>query len=326
MSHPRDSSDDAGAIGRVRAVLDGQTGIASAGVTFVPEAAIASLRWGGELDAHPPLARVACSRSGFDFVFVPWWERDARRVVRMAAECGTVPFAVVRGPLTAIAEQDGWTPVLRATCGAAPDLASRLDAATGAAIAQAREAAESGVFGVVVAEDVAGETGPLVAPGFVVDDLMPRISRIVSAVHGERRVAVWHSDGDVTRYLRVAAHAGFDGVHPAGLAHGDFEALRAEARPYRLTVFGSIAGSALRAGGPAAVRAGVESAVAAAAGRLLVCDDGGISSGPELAALISAVQAALRARPDPSVPGLDEISETRDSHGSRTASARVDPL
>ena len=287
------------ALDRLHAVLSGERGIVSVGFTFLPEVATTSLHWGGEADAHTPLAVAVCSRLAPDFAFVPVWEPDAETTVGEIAACGTAPFVVVRGPLTSIAEEDGWAPTLRATLAEEGGFASRLDAATAVAIAQTREAAEWGAFAIVVAEDVAGATGPLVAPDYVIGDLMPRLGRIASAAHDEALAAFWHSDGDMRAFLRAATSAGFDGVHPAGLEPHAFETLLAEARRHGLTVLGGIPGSAVRSGGPAVIRAGVEAAVAAAQGGLLVTDDGGVSSGPELAALISALQAAR----DPSLRG-----------------------
>ena len=289
----------AGALDRLHAVLNGEPGIVSVGVTFLPEDATASLHWGGESDAHTPLAVAVCSRLAPDFAFVPAWEPDAETTVRDIAACGTAPFVVVRGPLTSIAEEDGWVPTLRATLAGGGGFVSRLDAATTVAIAEARGAAEWGAFAVVVAEDVAGANGPLVAPDYVIGDLMPRLGRIASAAHDATLVAVSHSDGDMRAFLRAATAAGFDAVHPAGLEPRAFEALLAEARRHGLTTLGGIPGSAVSSGGPAAIRAGVEAAVAAAEGGLLVSDDGGVASGPELAALISALQATR----DPSSRG-----------------------
>jgi len=290
---------DTGARDRLHAVLGGERGIVSVGVTFLPKAATASLLWGGEADAQTPLAVAVCSRLAPDFAFVPVWEPAAETTVRDIASCGTAPFVVVRGLLTSIAEEDGWVPTLRATLTGEGDFACRLDVATSVAIADAKMAADWGAFAVVVAEDVAGATGPLVAPDYVIGDLMPRLGRIASAAHDAGLAAVWHSDGDIRAGLRAATRAGFDAVQPAGLEPHAFEAVLAEARRHGLTVLGGIPCATIRTGGPAAIRAGVEAAVTATVGGLLVSDDGSIAAGPELAALISALQAAR----DPSTPG-----------------------
>jgi len=287
---------NAGARDRLRAVLDGATGIVSAGVTFVPDEAIASLLWGGGAGESTLLARAMCGDVAPDFVFVVAWAPGAQITARELAACGIAPFIVVRGPVTTIAEEDGWAPTLRATLTGGARFDSRLDAAVDAAIAQTRTAAQWGAFAVVVAEDVASASGPLVEPGYVPRTVMPRIGRIASAAHAEGLAAIWHSDGDVTSYLSAAAGAGFDGVHPAGIDASAFAAVRARAHMHRLTVLGGIPGSAVRAGGPEAVRAGVAAGIEAAGGRLLVSDDGGVSTARELAALISALGAALGLR------------------------------
>lgn len=277
---------------RVREALRGEPGVLCVGVTFLPADAIAELRWGSATTGGSPAVSAVCSRLAPDFVFVPAWEQSVEQSIREVAECGTAPFIVVHGPLTAVAEKDGWTKTLAATLGDTDALSARLDVAVEEAVALVREAATWGAQAVVVAEDVAGASGPLIAPDYVIAELIPRMSRIAAAGHQAGLAAIWHSDGDVRAFLRVAQASDFDAVHPAGLEQHVFETLLDDARSLGIAVLGGIPGKALRMGGPLAIRAGAQAALLAAPGGLLVCDDGSVSSGPELAALISALEVA----------------------------------
>ncbi|HET6498238.1 MAG TPA: hypothetical protein VFH17_04195, partial [Coriobacteriia bacterium] len=105
---------------------------------------------------------------------------------------------------------------------------------------------------------------------------------------------VWHSDGDIRPFLAAARGQGVVAVHPGGLGPYPFRQLYSRARQLGLSVLGGVPGWAVRGGVPVAIRAGSSAALLARAGGLLVCDDGGVSTGTELGALIAALQAARR--------------------------------
>lgn len=275
---------------RVRLALAGEPGEPCVGVTFLSDAVIRALAWGSSADS--PLVTAVCSRLSPDFAFVVSWEHEAAAVCTSVAECGTVPFWVVRGPLDAVAAERGWNETLARSARGAAELLDTLDEAVAAARDSIRVAAESGAGAIVVAEDLAGASGPLVAPDFALSEILPRLARLSSAAAEADLPAVWHSDGDTRNFLAAAARARFAGVHPGGLDSEAFQRLHGTARQEGMAVLGGIPGSALRTGVPAALRAATSAALIARSGGLLVCDDGGVSTGEELGALITALHAA----------------------------------
>jgi len=130
------------------------------------------------------------------------------------------------------------------------------------------------------------------APDFVHEELMPRIAPIASEFRRLDLPAIFHSDGDIRVFFPGIARAGFSATHVGGLGEDGFVRLLRDARQHGLRVLGGIEGDALRQSIPAAIRAGVQAALFAAPGDVLVADDGSIASAEDLAAFVSAVEAA----------------------------------
>jgi len=274
---------------RVRFALAGGPGEPVCGVTFVAPEAVRALRWGDS--ASSPLITTVCSRLAPDFAFVESHVPDPGSVCASVAGCGTVPFWVVAGPLGSVASERGWPETLTATIASPAELARELDVAVEAAIGAMRVGVACGAGAVVVADDLAGERGPLVSPDYALAELLPCLGRIAAAAAAEGLPAIWHSDGDIRAFVEAAAREGFVGLHPGGLGPEPFRRLFGRARRAGLVVLGGIPGWALRAGTLSAVRAATSAALIARSGGLLVCDDGGVSTGEELGALVSALQA-----------------------------------
>ncbi|HSV92387.1 MAG TPA: hypothetical protein VLH81_04895, partial [Desulfobacterales bacterium] len=134
-----------------------------------------------------------CGALSPDFAFVESWRERARATCEVVAECGTVPFWVVRGPLGAVAEARGWSDTLAATVREPEVLAAALDEALDAAVASVRDAVAGGAGAVVAADDLAGATGPLVAPDYALEEVLPRLGRLSRAAAVEGLPLVWHS-------------------------------------------------------------------------------------------------------------------------------------
>ncbi len=95
----------------------------------------------------------------------------------------------------------------------------RSRAAAGAAFAASTRAAVDLVaatrglgWAVVVADDLAGQTGPLVHPDALRAVLLPAYARLTEAIHGDGRLALLHSDGALTELVPDLRAAGFDGL------------------------------------------------------------------------------------------------------------------
>ncbi|MHB1341484.1 MAG: hypothetical protein ACYCX5_06935, partial [Coriobacteriia bacterium] len=162
--------------------------------------------------------------------------------------------------------------------------------------AEIREAVGEGARAIVIAEDLAGSQGPLVAPDFAIDMLLPRLANTVAIAAEAGVPAILHSDGDIRILLGAIHRAGFAAVHAGGgLDLDGFERLFWAAREEGLVLIGGLQSIDLGRGLPRAEVLGSRVGLLARAGGLLVADDGGITSPAEVTALIRALSAARAA-------------------------------
>jgi hypothetical protein len=278
----------------VRALKGEQAGLV-VGMTFVPIGALESMRW-GKRDDPGSLLPAAVAAAGLDFAFVsakdPWAERTLEGIL----ESGAAPLWVVDGALANAFAVHGWTEALRLTAADSAALTPALDEGAALAVSEALRGLAAGAAGVVVAEDLAGAQGPLVAPDFANEELLPRAASIVVEASRVQLPSIFHSDGDIRVFLPGIARAGFSAVHGGGMGDDAFVRMLRDARAHNLRVIGGIEGVALRKSVPSAIRAGVQAALFAAPGDLLVADDGSIATSEELSAFLSAVGAARGGR------------------------------
>jgi uroporphyrinogen decarboxylase len=226
------------------------------------------------------------------FVFVPAEAEWAESAVAALADTGIAPMWALSGPLWPVIEQRGALDGLRATLTHPDEVGAELDARLGPLLAQLERGAEAGARAIVLAEDLAGTAGPLVAPDFAITELLPRYTRVVDEARAMGLPAVFHSDGDIRPLLPAVARAGFAAVHAGGgLDRDGFDRLFWAAREAGLAVIGGLLTGEL--GNPARAEAlGSMIGVLARAGGLLVADDGGITTPLEMSALVTALAAA----------------------------------
>lgn len=254
-------------------------------VTFLPDSALPG---DSRRDPSERLA-AACDAVGADVAFVPALQPWAEDAVAELSRRGLGAVWVVEGPLWPVLHDFGFAEALRLTVRDPRALAAALDGAAERAVRFAARGQEIGAAAVAVADDLAGHSGPIVAPDFALDELFPRMASIVTAAGA--LPSVFHSDGDVRPLLSAAARAGFRAFHGGGGHSADaFERLYRAGRKAGLTVIGGIDTAELVL--PKAIAAGSRAGLTARAGDLIVADDGGISRPGELTALASALEAA----------------------------------
>lgn len=260
------------------------------GLTFVPAEALTPVTGAAEesLDALTEACRVL----GASFAFVQADAPDADDAVTALTDAGVAPMCVIAGPLWPVIERRGVLEGLRATLTHPGDIAAELDEGLDAIVRVAAHCAGVGARAIVIAEDLAGSEGPLVAPDFAIAELLPRYDRIVRTARVLGVPAIFHSDGDIRSLLPAIHRAGFIAVHVGGgLDLSGFERLFWAAREEGIAVIGGLLtaelGNAARA-----ERLGSSIGVLAKAGGLFVADDGGITTTVEMANLVTALSAA----------------------------------
>ncbi|MDY0340138.1 MAG: hypothetical protein RBS17_02855 [Coriobacteriia bacterium] len=261
------------------------------GLTFVPPDVLDATEG---VTAVEPAGRLveACVALGASFAFVPSGESWAEDAAVALAGQGVAVFWVVDGPLWPVILEYGELEGLRATLTDPERVGLAIDARMDGVLDRIAAGAHLGVRAIVLAEDLAGTSGPLVAPDFAITELLPRYARIVHSAGALGLCCILHSDGDIRPLLPAIARAGFVAVHAGGgLDFERFDRLFWAARDVHLAFIGGLLTGEL--GNKArAVAIGSTIGVIAEAGGLLVADDGGITTYEEMRGLIAALQAA----------------------------------
>lgn len=272
----------------VLALLRGQTvERAVVGVTWLPVGALDALFRGR---IHEPAQALGAfvAQAGLDAAFVPADETWAAEAVDAVTATGGMALWALAGPMGRVEDSLGWLQALKSTVTAPAELAFLLDEALHEALEAVREGVRAGAGAIVIADDLAGASGPLLSPDYALEALLPLYRRLAAAAGEAGLPAVFHSDGDIRVLLPALSRAGFAAVHPGGLVDDALAALATSARSSGLAVMGGIAGSRLLAGAKASALA---SLAFAADGGVIITDDGGIASPEELAAFVTAVRA-----------------------------------
>jgi hypothetical protein len=260
-----------------------------AGISFVsPEV----LRGTTGADSGEPseLLVAAVNDLSLDFGFVPADVDWAEEAVSGLSRSGRGALWVVDGPLWPALLGRGVSEGLKATAWDPGSLDAALDGLTMQAQDLIMKGAGIGADTVVVADDVAGSTGPLVSPDYFNEHLVERYALLVATAASAGLRTVFHSDGDTRVFLAGIARAGFIGLHGGGgLDQESFERLLLATREQGLTLLGGLDSARLGEGPDAAMRAGTRAGMLASAGGLIVTDDGGMTTVEEIEAFTPAL-------------------------------------
>jgi len=264
------------------------------GLTFVAPDALQDLASGA---TSPPETLVAaCTALDAAFAFVPGWEPWAPDAVTALRAAGVAVFWAVEGPLWPVLEGRGLQEGLRATLTQPDDIALEMRDGVERVIADVHRGLVLGVSAILIAEDLAGSVGPLVAPDFAIDVLVPMLAQVVGIADGYGSPTLLHSDGQIRWLLPSVKRAGFAGVHAGGgLSFDGFDRLFWAAHALELGVVGGLQTAELLSGSTRAEVLGSRVGLLARAGGLLVADDGGITTPGEVQALKLALVAARAA-------------------------------
>jgi hypothetical protein len=268
-------------------VLSGRTRPAPVGVTWLPEHALDALFWGKASGPAEALGALA-ENVPLDFAFVPAEAPGAEDGVAAVTAAGALPIWAVTGPLGRVEAKLGALETLRMSSAEPAGLAAIIDRELHASLDQVRRAGEHGVRALVIADDLAGDEGPLVSPDYALEALVPCYRRLAQTAWQHEVVPLFHSDGDVRALVPALARAGYAAIHPGGLHAAKLIAFAEVAWSSGLVVIGGLHARSLLSG----TRDQAASAVSLSRqGAMLVADDGGIASAEELAAFVTAARA-----------------------------------
>jgi len=109
-----------------------------------------------------------------------------------------------------------------------PDFAHEvIEMALAYEIEMAKRAIKAGAEVVMLGDDYAYNSGPLMSPEHFRIFVFPRLKKIVRAIHEMGAYCVKHSDGNITKILDMIIESGIDGINPidpiAGLDIGEIK-------------------------------------------------------------------------------------------------------
>jgi hypothetical protein len=252
--------------------------------------ALRTLTWqGADADPAETLAAVAAALE-LDAAVVPAHEPWAADAVEQLARADVAAIWTVGGMLSGVARRMGWTEALKRSATQPGALAAPIAEALHDSLEAARAGVSAGAQALLVADELATGTGWLLSPDFALEALMPGYRQLA-------RVGSWpagfHSDGDIRALYPALKAAGYSAVHVATSGAGATTAAFSAARSHGLVPMGGIEARALFAEGARSI--GSAAGLLAAGGPAVLCDDGGMTSGEELAAYSSALDAARKA-------------------------------
>jgi hypothetical protein len=227
-----------------------------------------------------------------DFGFVPAEQARAAETAEQLHALDAAAVWTVSGVFGRVAASLGWSEALRMSVGEPGAMAGHLAEALHEALVAARSGVAAGADVVLVADDLAGASGPLVSPDYALDALIPCYRAIATEALEKGLSVAFHSDGDIRTLMPALARAGFSAVHLAGIPADGVSVAVAAARDAGMAAIGGIAAATVVDEPVAGGRRAAELAVGSG---LLVCDDGGLVTGQDLAAFGLAIQAAREA-------------------------------
>lgn len=262
----------------------------AAGVTWLGTPVLRALTWERGAEHPDEMLETVALALGCDLVFVPAGEPWAVEAARRLAAADVAVAWAVAGVLSRIADDRGLATVLRQSATAPGSLAFPLDRALHDVLDAVRLGVSLPVDAVVIADDLAGVSGWIVSPDYALEALVPSYEAAAAIALEGGALPVFHSDGDVRVLFPALSRAGFAGVHLGSAGHEGIAAAMPAATRSGLALLGGVRVTALAHEG--ARHMGERLAALAAAGPLVICDDGGVSAPAEVAAIATVIESA----------------------------------
>jgi uroporphyrinogen decarboxylase len=158
-----------------------------------------------------------------------------------------------------------------------------------------RTAIRRGADVIVLGDDYADNSGPLMSPEILREFILPRLSGVIRAIHEEGALVIKHTDGNIWKIIDMLVESGADGLNPiepsAGMDIGKVK------RRYgnRICLVGNIdCGHLLSRGTPDDVRKAVKACIAAAApgGGFILSSSNSIHSSVKPENYLAMIEAA----------------------------------
>jgi uroporphyrinogen decarboxylase len=162
-------------------------------------------------------------------------------------------------------------------------------------LAVVRRAIRAGAEVIVLGDDYAANQGPMMSPAVFDAMILPRLTRMVEAIHEEGALAVKHSDGNLYPILDSIVRSGADALNPIEPVAGmDLATTKARVGDHMALIGNIDCAKLLPFGTAEQVREAVRQAIVAAApgGGFLVSSSNSIHSSCRPENLVAMVRAA----------------------------------
>lgn len=146
----------------------------------------------------------------------------------------------------------------------------------------ARNAVREGADAIVLGDDYADNRGPMMSPALFGEFVLPRLTRMVEAIHEEGGLVIKHSDGNLYPIIEAIASSGADALNPIEPAVGMDLATAKRLVGDRMAIMGNVdCGQLLPSGTPDQVREAVRQCIrdAAPGGGYILSSSNSIHSG-----------------------------------------------
>jgi uroporphyrinogen decarboxylase len=163
-------------------------------------------------------------------------------------------------------------------------------------IAVARRAVRAGVEVIVLGDDYAHNTGPMMSPDVFDHFVLPRLTRMVEVIHDEGALVIKHTDGNIYSLLESIAASGADAINPIEPVAGMDLATTKRLVGDRMAIVGNVdCGRLLSHGTTEEVRQTVRQCIldGGPGGGYLLCSSNSIHSSVKPENLVAMVQAGL---------------------------------
>jgi uroporphyrinogen decarboxylase len=129
-----------------------------------------------------------------------------------------------------------------------------------------RRAIRTGAEVIILGDDYAGNTGPMMSPKHFRQFILPPLTKMITMIHEEGALCIKHSDGDLYPLLDMLVSAGPDGINPIEPVAGMELKRVKQLVGHKVCLAGNIdCGRLLPNGEPEEVRASVRQAILDAA-------------------------------------------------------------
>lgn len=137
-------------------------------------------------------------------------------------------FGLLQGPVSFLAEELGWHRLSRLLLKEPREAREVMHKYVSKSLQSVTAALDDGCDGIILADDLAGDRGPLISPSLLQENYFTLIALLLQKTADRRIPWIFHSDGNIfglVTPLREVGFWGIQGLQPsAGIGPGSFQA------------------------------------------------------------------------------------------------------